>query len=97
MPEYRDSKKRTEGASQILDYCRQIALEMSVTLKDVYWVTDITETHARYTLSVDAESGTKEVLLIPKELEDYPGGVGVAVTEAKIRSALRVRLRLPKK
>ncbi len=97
MPGYRDSRKRTEGASQILDYCRQISMEMSITLNDVYWVTDITETHARYTLSVDAESGTKEVLLTPKELEDYPGGVSVAVTEAKIRSALRGRLRLHKK
>ncbi len=97
MPEHRDSRKRTEGANQILDYCRQIAVEMSVNLKDVNWVTDITETHARYTLSIDAESGTKEVLLTPNELEDYPGGVGLAVTEAKIRSALRGRLRLPKK
>ncbi len=97
MPEYRDSRKRTEVANQILDYCRQIAVEMSVNLKDVYWVTDITETHARYTLSIDAESGTKEVLLTPNELEDFPGGAGLAVTEAKIRSALRGRLRLPKK
>ena len=96
MPEHRDSRKRTEGANQILDYCRQIAVEMSVNLKDVYWVTDITETHARYTLSIDAESGTEEVLLTPNELEDYLGGVGLAVTEAKIRSALRGRLRLPK-
>ncbi len=96
MPGNRDSRKRAEGANQILDYCRQIAVEMSVNLKEVFWVTDITETHARYTLSIDAESGTKEVLLTPNELENYLGGVGVAMTEAKIRSALRVRLRLPK-
>ena len=96
MPEYRDSRKRSEGANQILDYCRQIAVEMSVNLKDICWITDITETHARYTLSIDAESGTKEVLLTPNELENYLGGVGVAMTEAKIRSALRGRLRLPK-
>ncbi len=70
---------------------------MSVNLKNVYWITDITETHARYTLSIDAEYGTNEVRLTLNELEDYPGGVGLAVTEAKIRSALRVRLRLHKK
>ena len=29
--------------------------------------------------------------------EDFPGGGGLAVTEAKIRSALRARLTLPKK
>ena len=97
MPEYRDSRERSEGANQILDYCGQIAEEMSVNLKDVSWVTDITETHARYTLSIDVESGTKEVFLTPNELEDFPGGGGLAVTEAKIRSALRARLTLPKK
>ena len=96
MPEYRDSRERSKGANQILDYCRQIAAEMSVNLKDVSWVTDITETHARYTLSIDVESGTKEVFLTPNELEDFPGG-GFAVIEARIRSALRGRLRLPNK
>ena len=38
MPEYRDSRIRSEGANQILDYCRQIAVEMSANLKNVYWV-----------------------------------------------------------